>query len=445
MKAPIIDVHAHIFSARDIPLKGYLTSRGDEGGLEKAMRQVIPFISACIRRRPCSHEQHTWKCWACKLVLEILYKLMGRMGQQYRKWARTLGKEVTDIAKEMVETYDKDKIDLYVNKVLDYEYWFESTYDAPLRYQIDYVYEKIHLPYKGKILSFVPFDPARELAKEYGMLDPDEKLEIKGSLALVDDAIQNKGYIGIKLYNSLGYKPFNNASVDHLRRKKIKLHRKKGYVIFKGEDYDRVLAKLYKYCVDNDVPITAHCVMEGIESYHNASYDFGKAIFWRDVLERWPELRVNLAHFGWGRLGYHWKNSWVKDICKMMVDYDNLYADTACHGILTYKERQRFISDYISMRRDLSNYKNTDYWLKIKQRLLFGIDWHVIKRKENYENFMERYIDILKHDGLFSVHEIKNFLGGNAVRFLGLLPGNKNHERLLTFFKKHNIKRPWYL
>ncbi|MGB3341423.1 MAG: hypothetical protein WBB37_08080, partial [bacterium] len=120
MKTPIIDVHAHIFSARDIPLKGYLKSRGDEGGLEKTMRRVIPFITACIRKRPCTHENHTCKCRSCKLLLEILYKLMGRMGRQYRKWADTLSKEVTDIAKELVETYDKDGIDLYVNKVLDY-------------------------------------------------------------------------------------------------------------------------------------------------------------------------------------------------------------------------------------------------------------------------------------------------------------------------------------
>jgi len=445
MKKPIIDVHTHIFSARDIPLKGYLKSRGDEGKLEKIMRDVIPFIAACIRKRPCTHEKHTCKCRSCKLLLQFLYKLMGRMGRQYRQWADTLSKEVTDIAKELIETYDKDGIDLYINKVLDYEYWFESTYDSPVRYQIEYVYKKIHLPHKGKIISFVPFDPARELALEYQMLDPDDKMEIRGSLALVDDAIKNKGYIGVKLYNSLGYKPFNNTSVDHLRRKKIPLHRKKGYRVFTGEDYDRVLAKLYDYCVENDVPITAHCVMEGIESYHNASYDFGKAIFWRDVLERWPDLRLNLAHFGWGRLGYHWENSWVKDICKMIVDFDNLYTDTACHGILTEQESERFKSDYQAMRRDLSNYRGHDHWPRIKQRLLFGIDWHVIKRKENYENFLGKYIEILKHDNLFSDRELEDFLGGNAMRFLGLLPGNKNHGRLLAFFTKHNIEKPFYL
>ncbi|MGB3340730.1 MAG: amidohydrolase family protein, partial [bacterium] len=367
-------------------------------------------------------------------------------GRQYRKWADTLSKEVTDIAKELVETYDKDGIDLYVNKVLDYEYWFESTYDSPVRYQIDYVYKKIHIPYRGKIHSFVPFDPARELAFENEMLDPDGKMEILGSLALVDDAIKNKGYIGVKVYNSLGYKPFHNASVDHLRRKRIKPHKKWGYDVFKGEDYDRVLAKLYDYCVENDVPITAHCVMEGIESYHNASYHFGKAIFWRDVLKTWPALRVNLAHFGWGRLGYHWKNSWVKDICKMMTKYDNLYVDTACHGILTKQDSQRFKSDYESMRRDLSDFRGRNFWTEIKKRILFGIDWHVIKRKENFEHFMERYIEILKHNNLFSDKELEDFLGGNALRFLGVLPGGQNRDRLLTFYKKHNIKKPkWFI
>jgi hypothetical protein len=445
MKTPIIDVHSHIFSARDIPLKGYLISRGDEGGLEKAMRRFIPFIAACIRKRPCAPGERTCSCRTCRLLLEILYKLMGRMGKQYGQWAETLSKEVTEIAEELIATYDKDGIDLYINQVLDYEYWFESTYDAPLDYQIDYIYKNIHIPYKGRIHSFVPFDPARELAFENGVLDPDDKKEIRGSLALVDDAIKNKGYIGVKIYNSLGYKPFHNADVDHLRRKKIRLHKKRGYYLFKGKDYDRVLAKLYDYCVENDVPITAHCVMEGIESYHNASYDFGKAVFWRDVLEQWPRLRVNLAHFGWGRLGYHWKNSWVKDICKMIVDFDNLYTDTACHGILTKKDHDRFKSDYQAMRHDLMSYRGENHWSKIKQRLLFGIDWHVIKRKENYERFVKKYREILEYDNLFSRKEIKYFFGGNSLEYLGLVPGRKNRQRLFRFYKKHKIKRPGWL
>jgi len=81
----------------------------------------------------------------------------------------------------------------------------------------------------------------------------------------------------------------------------------------------------------------------------------------------------------------------------------------------------------------------------IKKRLLFGIDWHVIKRVENFENFKERYIDVLKHDGLFTDDEVDDFLGGNALNFLGFVPGGKNRERLRVFYRDNGIDPPeWF-
>lgn len=442
---PIIDIHAHVFSARDIPLKGYLRSRRDEGGIERWMRDMIPTVTKCIRKKPCEKEEQKFVAnIGCKLTMGIVYLLFG---MQYRKWVETLSKEVIDITEELVRTYQKDNIDLYVPLVIDYEYWFESTYDTPIKDQIDYMYKNIVLPYKGKIHPFVAFDPARELAHRRGMLNPDKKPEKHGSLQLVQDAIENKGFIGVKLYNSLGYRPFNNEIMDDKRRKKIKLHKKMGYYIFKGEDYDKVLCELYDYCVDKGVPITAHSVMDGIESYKDASFDFGHAVFWHEVLsqDKYKDLHVNLAHFGWGNGGYHWKRSWVKDICEMLLEYDNLYTDVSCHDIMSKRHNQRFKSDYEDVHRDWSNYNGIDGWSMIKKKVLFGIDWHVIKRQKDFEHFKDRYVEVLKHKNLYTDEDVDDFLGGNAVRFLGLAPGGKSRERLETFYKTKNIDLPeWF-
>jgi len=41
--------------------------------------------------------------------------------------------------------------------------------------------------------------------------------------------------------------------------------------------------------------------------------------------------------------------------------------------------------------------------------------------------------------------DIDNFLGGNAMKFLGLLPGMQNRTRLESFYTNHNIDPPrWF-
>jgi predicted TIM-barrel fold metal-dependent hydrolase len=437
---PIIDIHAHIFNAMDIPLKGYLLSRRDKKGLEGIMIPVLGGrLAACLRRKLKPQESKNIfddiKTIACNATMEFVYAFLG---EAYRSWAETLSKEVIDITSELVETFEKDEINLYVPLVIDYEYWFKSTHDNPLKGQINHIYDQIVLPYEGKIHPFAPFDPARELAYRKNMLDPDGKPEEHGSLNLVKEAIEEKGFIGVKLYNSLGYRPFNNQTVDKKRRK-IGLHKKMGYLVFKGEEYDEVLSELYEYCIENEVPITAHCVMDGIESYSKASWDFGQAAFWRDVLsqESFRNLHLNLAHFGWHKKeGYHSGKNWVRDICELLDGYEYLFTDVSHHSVVSDKYIERFKSDYRDMCRDFP---------VVKKRLLFGIDWHVIKRLENFGTFKEKYFEVLKNEGLFSDEQIEDFLGGNALRFLGLLPGGKNRERLENFYEKNEIDPPkWF-
>ena len=274
---PVIDIHAHIFNAMDIPLKGYLQSRNYEGIVKFFAPVLIPVVARCIRRRLDPKKKTKF---LCQIAIAVAYAIMGR---QYGEWGDTLSKKVVDITIQLIDTYQKDGIDRYVPLMIDYEYWFKNTPDNLIKDQIDHIYEDIIIPYKGRIHPFVAFDPARELAFRHGMNNPDGTPEEHGSMKLVKDAIENKGFIGVKLYNAMGYKPFNNETVEKNRRR-ISLHKKK--YVFKGQEYDEVLSELYDYCIQHEVPITTHCGMYGSESYNDASFDFGKAVFWRDVLSQ---------------------------------------------------------------------------------------------------------------------------------------------------------------
>jgi hypothetical protein len=183
--------------------------------------------------------------------------------------------------------------------------------------------------------------------------------------------------------------------------------------------------------------------MDGIESYKDASYDFGKAVFWREVLDQedLKELRVNLAHFGWNKIvRYGVDKNWAKDICQMMAQYRFLYTDVSHHHVMSYRSRRLFREDYANMRQDW-----VADWSQIKKKILFGIDWHTIKRVKGFRDFQQRYVEVMSHDGLFSRSEIEDFLGGNALRFLGLLPNDQNRRRLETFYQNQNISPPdWF-
>ena len=430
----IIDVHTHTFNAMDIPLKGYLLSRKYKGILKHLAPLLIPGIAACIRGKVDSaNKKNLFHRIFGPVALEFVCRIFGK---EYKNWSKTLSKNIADLTSEMIETFEKDNIGLYVPLMIDFEYWFKSTLDNPIKNQIDTIYQDIIIPYKGKIHPFVAFDPARELAFRKGMTNPDGEPEEDGSMKLVRDAIENKGFIGVKLYNAMGYRPINNNIVDE-KRKKIPLHKKK--YKFNGEEYDKVLTELYDYCIEFGVPITTHCGMDGSEPYKDASFDFGHAIFWRDVLgqQKYQNLHLNLAHFGWNKQDGHIGNrSWVREICEMVSKFDHLYTDVSHHEVILDEKKSLFTTAYQQLLNDFP---------EIKNKILFGIDWHVIKRVANFENFKKRYIEILKSDNLFSDQAIEDFLGRNALKFLGLLPGEKNRARLEKFYHKHSITPPeWF-
>jgi predicted TIM-barrel fold metal-dependent hydrolase len=428
---PIIDAHTHLFCGKDIPLKGYLLSRKYKKGLNWLCSLLIPRIAKCIRK-----ETEQPKSKGKKLKCNPLMGLIGLFfGKEYLHWAKTLSKDVESITADLLDTFRNDGVHLYIPLLIDFEYWMINTPDNLIKEQIELYHDKIIIPHKGLIHPFVSFDPARELAFRKGLTNPEGDPDTDGSLNLVKDAIENKGFIGVKLYNAMGYKPFDNVSVEHLRTK-IPMHKIK--YTFSGEEYDDVLAELYDYCVENEVPITTHCGMYGSESYYNASFDYGAPQFWRAVLdqEKYKKLHLNLGHFGWYTKKGYAEDTWVKEICKMLQEYDNLYTDVSCQRVVVEKHTQKFKDDYRKMC--------TDFPI-VKQRLIYGTDWHYLICVPDFVDYKQKFIQVLQYDNNFSDEEIDDFLGGNAMKFLGFYNGSKAVQRLEKFYDKNGIGAPqWF-
>lgn len=365
--SPVVDVHTHIFSALDIPLEGYLLSRHSENPLGRLfdpalsvfpMPQLFGYVAKRARERCVTRrlDRDSKRGWFYSFLLWTYGKLAL---QRFLDWEDSLSSCSETNANLLVKTWPE--VDLFVPLMIDYEYWFANSIDNDLGDQIDTVFEKVVLAHKGRIHPFIPFDPARELAYRKARINPDGQLEKNRPMTLVKDAIENKGFIGVKLYNSLGYRPLGNADPEvSLMRRRIAVRNNKMTYLFDGEEYDEALCDLYDYCVDNGVPITAHCVMNGIEAYPGASFDFGKAEFWEEVLkqDRYKKLRLNLAHFGWNQApgqGYAGDESWAEKVCDLIVKYENVYADVSHHRVLTPKGRRSFVDGYRQMQEKHSS------------------------------------------------------------------------------------------
>ena len=129
----------------------------------------------------------------------------------------------------------------------------------------------------------------------------------------------------------------------------------------------------------------------------------------------------------------------------MLWKYKYLFTDVSHHGVVLEKEIAGYKAAYEAMCGDFPG--------MLQKKLLFGIDWHVITRMENFVDFKDKYIEVLTEGDLFTDDDIENFLGGNALHFLGLLPlwtnpddgWTKNRERLQRFYQNNAIDPPaWF-
>ena len=429
----VIDIHCHLFNADDIPIKGVIDSRAPKFIaviLDKILQAIAP--GDRLASEPDSldemndeeiilllhhiletdkearrHFQENFEGETSGDALSGVEKLA--LVKRYIRWIRLLSRSHGTIARKIRHTYPE--VDLFVPLMMDMDYWFDDQAKSNIRQQFK-ILSKISLRSNGSIHPFVAFDPERE-RRFPGQPD--------GSLALVRDAVMKHGFLGVKLYPPLGYTPAGNEAIlppsPH------------------PHDYNEVFDTLFRYCQENEIPITTHCTNGGAEAQDGFGV-FADPKFWDPILEKYPKLRVNFAHFGGDRdLVANHENSWAWKIGALMQDYPHVYADTGHHSIPFDKELRH------SFFKQLELLFMT--FPKAKERLMFGTDWHMIVRTKGYKKFYKRYLKT--YSAHFTESETDQFVAGNAIRFLGLQPGEKGRERLYQYYTRNGLEFPaWW-
>jgi predicted TIM-barrel fold metal-dependent hydrolase len=218
-------------------------------------------------------------------------------------------------------------------------------------------------------------------------------------------AINGGHFYGIKLYTPNGYSPA-----------------------------DPMLMALYRYCEQHTIPITAHCSGGGFASFaktvniqgliyqnariqeysgnitfkhykitdkervHEKAQMLNHPLIWEKVLEKYPNLTLNLAHFGSSK----GSEEWSQHIIRLMKQYPNLYTDFSC----------------VAEKTTLDNMYRT-YYSKaestIKNRFLYGSDFYL---NMLFIDNMKQYVS--QFEKIFSTAEMKEIAEINPRRFLAL-------------------------
>jgi predicted TIM-barrel fold metal-dependent hydrolase len=282
-------------------------------------------------------------------------------------------------------------------------------------------------PRSSLVHGFIAFDPWRYADDVMQGRSPD-------ALKVVDTALKRDGFIGVKLYPPMGFRATGNAR----RRSHDFPEQFRRDHPDPGRALDDALARLYAYCVDNDVPIMAHCAATNGTSHKNAMC--ADPVFWHEVLSipKLRTLRLNLGHFGavWNldktEVLARDDLSWTGYIVRMIEDNDfpNLYTDFGDFSVVlgrSDRELERRKAIFERLHRIALNPKNT----KIRSRLMYGSDWFLLGREPGFEAYYAQMHDHLLPELGASPDE---FFWKNAARYLGLARDGRTRDRLRTFY-----------
>jgi len=288
---------------------------------------------------------------------------------------------------------DKDAfgIDLVLGSLVDFDYWIDCP---PRSAQDDQLAVHARLA-EGRCTYFKPLVA----------YNPWTDIEQKGAgLARVVKAIKELGFVGVKIYPPIGFKPAGNA--DHPPPTK-KRHPK-------YEDLDGALKTFFKKCAEIHAPVLAHTARtNGRDEYHD---EFGGPAGWRALIDGYAAdagvATIDFGHFGGG--------AWMQDFAVLMQDK----YERRLYGDLGYREELMCPTIPDDPCRD-GRYRlreALDVTFKdgktVADRVMFGSDWLMLSLVKGWPDYPALVLESLQ--AIASDDEVDKIFGRNAINCFNL-------------------------
>jgi len=339
--------------------------------------------------------------------------------------------------------------------VIDYDLWLgENVEGSPLPDQVSVMGQLSRRKTGAVVHGYVGFDPLRQAAFESGFFN------LYSPLELVRRAIRDEGFLGVKLYPPMGFKPLGNAAdVCQPYTQEFEIFRKlmgeiendpltincepspvDGSRIL-GEKLDKSMIGLFNLCVSEEASIIAHA-----GDSNSSNEGWGKRAdpaHWIPVFRRWPKLRVTLAHFG----SFNARSasaapeqkfpdaSWEWTFGNYLIEADNppVFADISYLTEISNKTSAEKLSYIETIKIWISKFDPQC------NHLIFGTDWTMLGLDPAYEGYTSRIYSFFKDECGFNQAMLDRLFYENAIRFLGLRQNDGARKRLLEFYNKNNI------
>jgi hypothetical protein len=182
---------------------------------------------------------------------------------------------------------------------------------------------------------------------------------------------------GIKIYPSLGYLPSHPLlmpvyEVCEKKRIPVTAHCSTGTV----HAYFRRIKNIPGWKITSDGTLTDRPETRWFILFQKIGYEnyFNHPKNWEPVLERFPDLKINFAHFGgyrqWRQLIKGNQNNWVSRIFDYFARYPNVFADLSYTN--AFPDINRAAADILNSSR------------MVRERTLYGFDWYMVVREGHY-------------------------------------------------------------
>lgn len=249
-----------------------------------------------------------------------------------------MNSQITAVADQLVKEMVEAGIILATPLIMDLEEAFEEKAEIPYRFQIEIISRLtagFYARHEGMLLPFIMLDPRKPNA-----------------VALVRMALEQMGYLGVKLYPPFGYHPAPGS-------------------LYNSAHVSGALAEMYDYCEANEIPVTSHCSRGGafnpqLMRCRELVESLAHPANWFPVLKRYKRLYLNLAHLGGDVHNYPEQTSWAAAIERLMMDHEHVYADLAYNDMALSRDTAgRYFKNLLELaQRDT-----------IGDRILLGTDW----------------------------------------------------------------------
>ena len=327
------------------------------------------------------------------------------------RWVKLFGSYRVDVTRHLVAVFGVDEVDLFTPMLVDLGMGLHDQPGTTIREQI-VLQEKIsrlsmlgRLPgtTRARVHPFVGFDPRRQLTAPNDVETP---------LDLVKVAVERYGFVGVKLYPPMGFRPIENTATPDMSERE-------------ATAVDEVLREFYAWCEREQVPVTAHC--NASNEAHSTYRDFSHPASWAKVLEKYPQLHLNLGHFG-GTDGPLSQASWPRAAAALASRFEYLFADVGHHRI----DQEDVAVEYLAALQTLFGEPATG---AMASRVMFGSDWLMLAILPRHGEFLATYRE--RYRATLGDSATGAFMGLTALRFLGFDdPDNRNCRRLRAHYKR---------